>query len=494
MNQIVKKFNNLVAKTIFKVQNKTNVKLRISNFNKYLISFIGLLFVYLFYLLIPLLYDKNWIQKNIENKLINEFKIEVSTSADISYRILPSPHFLIKNSKILSKDLKNQKSIADVKNLKVFFSQKNFFNKEKMTFKNLIIDEANFFFLRNEFKILNNSSNNQFSNKKIKINNSNVFFKDNLGEIITIIKIHKAILFFDDKKQLNLFNLRGNIFGIPFTFELENKINSIINKKINFKAKSLNFNIINESIIENNNSKNGKNIISFLNSTFKTKYSKNEKSFTFKSDNSKLGSSRIDYNGELSINPFDLNLNINLNNYKISELFSPNSIFKEFIKSKLIFNNNLSLDVFIIAETNALGEIFNKAEIDFNVVNGKINLDNTKFVNNNIGSLKLNNSSLFIENNKLILNADFLFDVKNSDKLYSSLNTVKESRKNIKNIFVNLDYDFLNKKFKFNKIKIDNNQISDQFLNVIEGFNNNDSNNLNKSRRLLNELLNIYEG
>ena len=33
------------------------------------------------YLLIPLLYDKNWVHANIESKLLNEFKINLSTSA-----------------------------------------------------------------------------------------------------------------------------------------------------------------------------------------------------------------------------------------------------------------------------------------------------------------------------------------------------------------------------------------------------------------------------
>ena len=122
MKQIIKNFNNLIKKTIFKVQNKTNIKLRISNFNKYLITFISLLFGYVFYLLIPLLYDKSWVQSNIESKFFNEFKINLSTSADISYRILPAPHFLIKNSKISLNDSKSQKFIADIRNLKVFFS------------------------------------------------------------------------------------------------------------------------------------------------------------------------------------------------------------------------------------------------------------------------------------------------------------------------------------------------------------------------------------
>ena len=101
MKQIIKNFNNLIKRTILKVQNKTNNNFNISVFNKYLITFIISLFLYLFYLLIPLLYDKTWLQANIESKLLNEFKVNLSTSADISYRILPAPHFLIKDSKII---------------------------------------------------------------------------------------------------------------------------------------------------------------------------------------------------------------------------------------------------------------------------------------------------------------------------------------------------------------------------------------------------------
>ena len=77
MKQIVKNFNNLIKKTILNAQNKTNIKSKVSNFNKYLITLIGLLFVYLFYLLIPLLYDKDWIQNNIESKIFSEFKIKL---------------------------------------------------------------------------------------------------------------------------------------------------------------------------------------------------------------------------------------------------------------------------------------------------------------------------------------------------------------------------------------------------------------------------------
>ncbi len=493
MKQIVKNFNNLINKTIFNVQNKTNNKLRISSFNKYLITFISLLFLYLFYLLIPLLYDKDWVQNNIESKILDEFKINISSSANISYRILPSPHFLIKDSKILLNN-KDKKSIANVKNLKVFLSQKKFFNKEKMIFTKLIINDANFSLLRSEVKILNDYSNNQLSNKKIRIDNSNIFFKDNLNEIIAIVKIKEATLFYDDKKQLNLFNLNGSVFGASFIFDLKSRNDSFKTKEVNFKVKSLKLNIFNESIVENINSNSGKNIISFFNNTIKTKYNVKEKLITFTSDSTRLNSSKIDYRGELSINPFDLDLDINLGEYKIFQLLNINSILKEFIKTGLLFNENLSLDVSINAKIKARDQIFQSTQINFNIVNGKLNLNDTIFINDKIGLLKLANSNLFIENNRLILNTDILIDVKDSMSLFSFLNTNKKSRNKFKSALINLDYDFLTNQIEFNNVKIDNKEVSDQFLNIIDDFKDNNSNNLIKSRRLINKLLSIYEG
>ena len=87
-----------------------------------------------------------------------------------------------------------------------------------------------------------------------------------------------------------------------------------------------------------------------------------------------------------------------------------------------------------------------------------------------------------------------IIEIKNYDALFSFLNTNKKSRKEIKNILINLDYDFLNKQIKFNNVKVDNKEVSDEFLIIIEEFNDNNFNNLTKSRRLLNKLFTIYEG
>ena len=494
MKKIVKNFNNLVKNIIFKIQNKRNNKLIISNLNKFLITFIGALFLYMFYLLIPILYDKNWVKDNIQNKLADEFKLNVKLIDNFSYRILPAPHFLIKDSKLLSSSSKNKRSIGEIKDLKIFLSQMNFFDKKKLKIKKVVVDNADFYLLRHNIDILNNSVIRKFSNKKIQVKNGNIFFKDNLDEIVTIIKINKADLFFDDKKLQNHLDLEGNIFGIPFVFELQSKIDSIIKKNFSFKAKTLNLHIFNNSIIKKDNPTLGSNIISFLKSSINTEYELIDGNIVFTSKNSKINNLKINYDGELSINPFDLDLHINLGNSKIYKIFSINPLLIEFFKSGLMFNDNVNLNTSIDINSKKREDFFDDAKIYFNILNGKINLDKTKFINNDIGSLQLDNSSLFLQNNELILNTNLFFHIKNPDVLFSFLNTSKKSRKEIKNILININYDFSNNEIKFNNIKIDNNEVSVNFFNIIEGFMDNNLNNLIRTRRLINELLTAYEG
>ena len=87
-----------------------------------------------------------------------------------------------------------------------------------------------------------------------------------------------------------------------------------------------------------------------------------------------------------------------------------------------------------------------------------------------------------------------LIDIKNLKPLFSFLNTNKLSRKKIKKVLINLDYNISTNKIKFINIKIDKNIASDQLLLIINDFGDNNFNNLNKSRRLLNALFNAYEG
>ena len=483
MKQIVKNFNNLIKKTIFKVENKTNDKFHVSKFSKYLISAIVVLFIYIFYLSIPLLYDKNWIQNKIVTELGNEFNINLGNSFDFSYRILPKPHYLIRDSKT---------SLAEIKTLNVFISQNNFFNKDSIRINEVVIEEANFSLLSNDLKPLYKDSENKFSKKKIKINDSNIFFKNNLNEVISIIKISNAFLFFDEKNLFNLFDLKGEIFNIPFKLKYQNALN--LQKQIEINAPDLKLKVINDFFKKDENLSSGISNISILSSSINTKFNIKDQIAIFQSDGSRIYNSKIDYNGQLAINPFDLNLKINLYDYKISNLFTPNSIINEFIKSGLLFNENISVQTLVNIKSTKKDEIFNEAKLELRILNGKISFDKSVFINNNIGLMEISNSDLFLENDKLFLSSNLSIDIKDIDKLYSFLNTSKNSRKNIRNIKLNIIYDFLSNQIELKNIKINDNDVSSQFNNIAEGFIDINSNNLTKSRKLLNELINLYDG
>ena len=483
MKKIVKIFNNFITRTIFKVENKTNDKFHVSNFSKYIIAVIVVLFIYIFYLSIPLLYDKNWVQNKIVTELSDEFNINLSNSFDISYRILPKPHYLIKDTKITS---------AEIKGLTVYISQNNFFNKDSIRINEVVIEEANFSLLKDNFKTFYKNSENKFTKKKIKINNSNIFFKDSLNEVISIIKISNAFLFFDEKNLFNLFDLKGEIFNIPFELNYQNTLD--LQKQIEIKAPDLQLKVINYFFKKDDNLSSGINNISILSSNINTKYNIKDQIVIFQSDGSRVYDSKIDYNGQLAINPFDLNLKINLYNYKISNLFTPNSIINEFIKSGLLFNENISVHTLVNIESTKKDEIFNKAKLELRVLNGKISFDKSIFINNNIGLIEVSNSDLFLENDRLILTSNLSIDIKDVDGLFSLLNTNKKSRKDIKNIKLNIIYDFLSNQIKFKNIRLNDNDVNSQFNNIAEGFIDINSNNLTKSRKLLNELINLYDG
>ena len=214
----------------------------------------------------------------------------------------------------------------------------------------------------------------------------------------------------------------------------------------------------------------------------------------FNSTNSRIKNSKVNYTGVMSINPFDLNFNIDLDNYDLLKIFDNNSIFNELIKTELLFNDNIAVSVTINTNSTLKNKIFQKSIFNFNIKNGKLNINKTKLVNKKIGLVELNNSNLSLKNKKLILNTDIIVDIKNSDELFSFLQTNKKFRKPIQYITINLDYDFLSNEVNFHNIKIDNKEINVELLRVIEGFNDNSLNNINKSKRILNNFFEIYEG
>ena len=169
------------------------IKFKISSFNKHLIFSISFLFLYLFYLSIPSLYDKVKLQKDLTEKILNEFKINISISSDINYSILPSPNIVIKNVKIFNDDTKSPKELTQIKKLKIFISQKSILNQKNLRINEILIEDANFSVQFVDFKFFKNYFETKLSKKKVKIKNSKVFFKDKKNETISLFSISNLI-------------------------------------------------------------------------------------------------------------------------------------------------------------------------------------------------------------------------------------------------------------------------------------------------------------
>ena len=496
--KITKNFNTFTQKTFFKLDDLKKKyfgkKSKVSNFNKLIITFITLLFFYLFYLSIPTLYDKTWVQNLVEKKLKIEFNINLSSSSDISYNILPSPHFLIKDSKIIIEHDKDKPvEIAEIKKLKIFFYQSNFFKKENINFKKVYINDANFSLRGKDLIFLKKGIERKFSSKKIKINNGKVFLKDDESNTVAIIKIPKTFLVYDKLKLTNLFKTKGEIFKTPFNLDV---LKNFDTKKIKFiiSSNKLKLKISNEYLNLTDKTVEGLASISLLNFKTQTKYEIEENLIFFESDQSIVKNPNFNYKGRLFTKPFNIALDIELKKYELSKLLKPDSVFGELIKNEILLNDNISANTSITIKENKNSELFDSSLVNFNITNGAINFDKSTFINNRIGSLEISNSKLSYTDNDLVLNTDILINIKNSNSLYSLLQTPKNLRTNIETIKVNLDFNFLSNQIDVNRIKLNDIKDNDQALRILKELNEIENLNFHKARRIFNKVLEAYFG
>ena len=109
-------------------------KTKFSNNNKVFLASGVMIILILSYFLIPTLYNKNLIQSEIKNQVFKKYNVEIKFNEEINYGLLPKPHFAAKNLSIIRDD----REIANSKNVKMFISISKFFSLNKLILKDLI--------------------------------------------------------------------------------------------------------------------------------------------------------------------------------------------------------------------------------------------------------------------------------------------------------------------------------------------------------------------
>ena len=433
----------------------------------FILSFI--FFLFLLYLSIPSLYDSGRVQKDIIKKLDEDFKLNFSLSTDISYRILPKPHFLIKDCELIQLESNVSNRIAEIQDFKIFINLGNFFNKE-IKIKSLNISNANFFINKSNFKYIKDFFDQKFSEKVLKINKSKIFFKDKDEEVVFIYTVKDIVTSYDSDLNKNNFIMNGELFNIFNRINWSKNFNT--KKKITkINAKKISLSFQNEADFINNQYEY-KNSIEIQSNKLKTKYKLNKDNVIFSSKKSLIKNTVINYEGEIDLNPFNLNLNIISQKIDFNYFFKNLSLFNELLISRLFFKKNLYAEININSDNIVKSKIFNKANLKINFQGGEINLNDSIFYSDKIGTLRFKNSKFIVDENQWLFEGNSKLNIKDLNYFYKLFLIPKQKRFEFNSIDFLFRINPKNGIIKIKKIifydknnKIINLKLSENFLN-----------------------------
>ena len=498
-NYLINQFNqiSILKNKFIKIIHLKNKFNKISNFNKTLIFFISILFLYLFYVSIPSLYNYQRLQSQLKTQLYNDYNLIINISDKIQYKILPSPHFEIKDSILYGDIEEDGKKVGELKHLKIYIYTKSIYSQKNIKLKNIVIKDSLFFLNNINQKFISSYFNNKNTEKKIKIKESN-FFLMNKNEIISIFPIKNIDFIYNEKLFINQANINGLVFNSNFKLNLQKKFLGDESLDFDLKLPKINLSVKNNLLPQKKNNNKYKifNKINFFGSEIKSEINIDKNLLIYKSLKSKIFNTQIDFNGSIEFHPFYLKSNIFIDEINLGKMLNNNYLLLTMLSNKKLIHENFNSKIFLDIKKITSKNIFKKAKIFIEVQNGLIKFDDTVFISEKFGSLKISNSNLYIENENLYLRSNVLIDIKNKKKFYNTFQIEKLFRKDIKKINFAFVTNLTLGKTKITNFQIDNstsNELTNKINKIIEDNNidiNKNFNNLIALKRFINTIIN----
>ena len=445
--------------------------LRRSKFSKNSKAFlilIAITFLVISYYLLPTLYNKDLIQTEIKNQIYKKYNINIKFNEKVKYGLLPKPHFVAKNLSVI---LEN-KEIALVNTFKVNLKVKNFFSFNHVELKDLTFNKAIFNIYNEDLVFFEELLKTEPSENKIIIKNSKIFFKNKNDDILFMNKIKKSEFYYDSYNLVNVFKSKNEIFNIPYNLTIKNdKFNKLVTTKFNSKKIRLN---IENQITYDSDIQKGLMQILFVNKTTSLKYNLNKKNLNFFT-----GSQKNKYSGLIEFKPFYFKADFDYEGLSVKNLFNEDSILYNLIKSEIINNENLNININL-----SVKDITNIDELNNLFLNLVIESGNIIFSDSNVMwkddlKISLTESLLSYDQDEIYLTGKVILDIKDNIDFYKSFQIKKNYRKEIEQIKFDFNYNFTQKRISFDNFKIDN-KSSSKIENFVERFNSN--------RKLFNKI------
>ena len=347
----------------------------------------------------------------------------------ISFRFIPSPHLLIKKADL--KIGKNEKKeLSKLKNVKVFISLLDLYNKDIFKIKRLEVKKANFYLNTISLKNFSTNLKKNIVNKLI-IKNSTVFFKDINDEVVLISKFKDfdyKIDFVNNKKVLKI---NGNVFDSDFELKylLDYEFPNIQNLSIELKNPNIYFeNIIEDNLQKENNIRKGNLILQFLSQKNNILYKIDNNNIKF--SNSNIRNSTFNLKGSLNYKPFYFNLSLDLLENNLTGL--ENYLYLIYKNENLKFEN-LSGKLRINLK-NIDHKSLKKGWIQLNFEDSKLKLEDAKFDIGDFAVLTISEYE-YLENNNQILQMKIKIKINNKEKFNRFLFNYKKDKLSVENLY-----------------------------------------------------------
>jgi len=458
-------------------------RLRFDKNNKVFLIIVSIIFLILVYFLIPTAYNKELIQKEIKNQIYQKYNIVIKFDNKIQYNFFPKPNFSSKNLFILN----DQRKIADVKNFKIFVDFKNFFKFNQIQTQDIILDKVDFNIKKSDLSFFTILLKTEPNRDKIKIRKSNIFFTNKDNEVLFINQVNDSQFYYDLKNLKNVLVSKSKVFNVPYKLTIRNdKLNEIFD--FEFISKKLVLKIENETDYKKKND-TGNLKISFKNKSNTFKYQINQNTLDITSrDNNRI------FKGLIEFKPFYLVSNFKYQTFRIKDLLE-NPFFMEILRSQILNNKNLNAKINFDVKNVYDFDRFSDLSLKLKIEEGNYNFSNSNIIWKENVNVRFSDSFLNFNKEKINLNGEMSFDVKNQDEFYKFFQIKKDLRKNIKKIELDFNYDFNEGKITFDNLRIDN-QSNKKIEEIISNFNSKSKKFFNKVtfKNFVNNILTAYFG
>ena len=440
--------------------------------------------LFLSYFLLPTFNNKDKIQAEIKNHVLQKYNINISFDDELYYALIPSPHYISKNVSIF----KDKREIAKVKKMKIYISSKNFFNLNTLLIKDIIFSNADFYIQLNDLAFFEKLLKTEPNENQIIFKNSNIFYENKFNEILFINKIGNSRFFYDSKNLQNVLISDNKIFNLPFKLLIKNdKFNKIINSS--FDSKKLRLNIDNK-LDYNEDIKKGDINIRFINK---------DTSFNFEIDKNSLkffsNKDKNTYNGQIDFKPFYLSADFNYVGLSAKNLFNEDSILVDLIKTEIFSNQNLNANIsFNLKDITDINEL-NNLSLNIDIQEGEINFSKSNLMWKKDLKITFNESFLTYDENEIRIIGNTLLEFEDLDNFYRSFQIKKNNRNRLKKIEFDFIYSIDKKTFSFDNVKIDNFE-SENIKEYLENFNLSQNRTFNKItfKNFINDFFSAYAG